>query len=107
MHPIVTAAMWGLAIFALVRASIVEPPESTRTLGQYGAALRQVKRWPLWIAAVVLAAPLFTIWNACRFGLYLLSFLVACLSVRLATATAMDGRDLRVYRIPAWREVPS
>lgn len=109
MNPILTVAVAFLAVFALLRASIVEPTDTARTRHQYGAALRHMKWWhpPYWIAAVVLAVPLFTALSACRFVLYLLSFLAAALSVRLATATAMDGRRIRLYRLPGWREVPS
>lgn len=105
MNAIVTCAIGFLAVCALVRASIVEPGDSARTPHQYGASIRRVKSWPYWIAAVLVAAPLLTAWTACRFVLYLLSFVAACLSVRLATAAAMDGRALRVYRLPGWREV--
>lgn len=107
MNAIVTIAVWGLALFALVQASIVEPPESTKTAHEYGSALRRIKSWPLWVGAVLIAAPLFTAWSALRFALYLLSFLAAAVSVRLATVTAMDGRAIRVYRASLWREVPS
>lgn len=107
MNAIVTCAIVFLAICALVRASIVEPGESARTPHQYGASIRSVKRWPYWMAAVLVITPLLATWTACRFVLYLLSFVAACLSVRLATATAMDGRALHVYRLPGWREVHS
>lgn len=107
MNAIVTIAVWFLALFALVQASIVEPPESTKTAREYGTAMRRVKRWPYWIAGVALAVPLFTAWSALRFALYLASFLAAWVSVRLATATAMDDRAIRVYRASTWREVPS
>lgn len=107
MNAIVTAAVWFLAVFALVCASVVEPPDSSHTPRQYGATVRCMKWWhpPYWIAAVVLAAPLFTAWSALRFALYLASFLAAWASVRLATATAMDGRRISLYRLPGWREV--
>lgn len=104
MNPIVTVAVLFLAMFALVRASVVEPGESARTPHQYGISARRLTRWPYWMAAVLVVAPLFTAWTACRFILYLISFVAACLSVRLATATAMDGRTLHVYRLPG-REV--
>lgn len=107
MNAIVTCAIGFLAICALLRASIVEPGDSARTPHQYGASIRCVKRWPYWMAAVLVVAPLLTAWTACRFVLYLLSFVAAYLSVRLATATAMDGRALHVYRLPGWREVHS
>lgn len=105
MNTIVTVAVWFLAAFALITASVIEPPESTKTGHEYGTALRRIKLWPFWIGAVLVAAPLFTAWSALRFALYLASFLAAAAAVRLASAMAMDGRALRVYRISPWREV--
>lgn len=107
MNAIVTFAIGFLALFALIRASIVEPSESARTPREYGAALRRMRWWhpAYWIAGVALAVPFFTTWNACRFALYLASFLAAAVLVLLATATAMDGRRIRLYRLHGWSEV--
>ncbi|MFI6496949.1 hypothetical protein [Nonomuraea typhae] len=106
MNPIVTAALLVLALFALVQASIIEPPASTRAARQYRTALQSMRWWQpaFWLAAVLLAAPLVTAWNALRFAAYLVAFLAAWASVRLANATAMDGRTIRVYRTCTRRE---
>ncbi|WP_157253247.1 hypothetical protein [Nonomuraea typhae] len=106
MNPVIEIAVALLVIFALVRASIIEPPASARDPRQYRARLRSMRWWQpaYWIAAVMLVAPLITAWNALRFAAYLAAFLTACASVRLANATAMDGRAIRVYRASPWRE---
>lgn len=100
MNPIVTAAVAFLAVFALVQASIVDPPDAPRTP-------RRMQWWHpfMWVAAVAIVFPLYTCWSALRFALYLVSFATAWASVGLATATAMDGRAIRVYRVSTWREV--
>ncbi|MFI7126031.1 hypothetical protein ACIBQ1_10080 [Nonomuraea sp. NPDC050153] len=100
MSPIVAATVVFLAVFALVQASIVDPPESPRTP-------RRMQWWHpfMWIAAVSIVFPLYTCWSALRFALYLVSFATAWASVGLATATAMDGRAIRVYRVSTWQEV--
>lgn len=109
MNSVVTVAAWLLAGFALIRASIVTPPESTRTAAEYRTTFRAMRWWhpAYWVAAVALAVPAFTAWSALRFALYLASFLAAALSVRLATLTSMDGRRIRIYRVHSWGEVGS
>lgn len=107
MNTFVVFAVWFLAAFALIRASIVEPPEQSRSPRQYGATLRRMKPWHpvFWVAAVTLAVPLYTLWTACRFALYLAAFVGALASAWLATVTSMDGRALIVHRLAGWTEV--
>lgn len=109
MNGIVTAALGFLAFLALVQASIIEPPASARTPRQYREKLRSMRWWhpAFWVASVLLAAPLVTTWNALRYAAYLAAFLAAWASVRLANATAMDGRTIRVYRTSPRREFAS
>ncbi|TMS00214.1 hypothetical protein [Nonomuraea basaltis] len=100
MNTIVTVAVWLLAAFALIQASIVDLPDDD----QDTAEPRPLKWWHpfYWLGAVAVAFPLYTLWNAGRFAVYVAAFVVACLSVHLATASALDGRALRVYRTPVW-----
>lgn len=107
MHPIVTAAVWGLAVFALVQASIVDPPESTKTMRQCVSTIRQMKRWhiPYWIAAVALAFPLHVIGSASRYALHLASLWLAKGLKKLAEITAMDNHQPPACQPIVWREV--
>lgn len=107
MSTIVGLGIAFLAVFALVTASIGEPPAGTRTAGEYGVVLRGMRWWhpAYWVAVVTVAVPLVAAWYACRFAVYLLCFVLAGVAVWLATAAAMDGRRMRIYRIAAWREV--
>lgn len=107
MNTIVVFAVWFLAAFALIRASIVEPPESSKSPRQIGTVLRGMQWWhpPFWVVAVLLAVPLYTVWTACRFALYLVAFVGAVASAWLATVTSMDGRALIIHRLVGWTEV--
>jgi hypothetical protein len=107
MNTVVTVAVWLLAGFALIRASLIEPPQSSRTASEYRSTFRAIRWWhpAYWVAAIVLAVPVFTAWSALRFALYLAAFVAAALSVRLATLTSMDGRRIRIYRAHSWGEV--
>jgi hypothetical protein len=107
MNTIVTAAVWGLAVFALIQASIIDPPESTKTGRQCVSRVRQMKWWhpAYWVAAVVLVFPLYVIGSASRYALHVASLWLAKGFKKLAAITAMDSRQPPAYQPVIWREV--
>ncbi|MEV0382458.1 hypothetical protein [Nonomuraea sp. NPDC050643] len=101
-------AVWFLAVFALIRASIIEPPESAKTAREYVSTVRQMKPWhPVyWVVAVVLVVPVFTAWSACRYALHLASLWLAKGLEKVSEITAMKPREsVAVFQPVVWREI--
>ena len=63
-----------------------------RRAGRLGPA-----RWVLCLAAAFVV----TAWYACRWAVSVASYVAAAVLAWLASAAAMDGHTVRVYRAPA------
>lgn len=94
-----------LAVLSL-SMSIRDAEQADRTPGQAIEGIRAASWWRIlgWPIGLVfggfLAVP---IWYAVRFALYAAAYVLAAVSVRVATLAALDGRGLRLHRLEGGR----
>lgn len=95
-----------LAAAALLIGSLTETTPGARTRAQLHDQARKTGAWRVigWILAVLLVvAPAAACWYAARTVLYWLARAVAAAAAWVATAAAMDGRPVHVYRVAGGR----
>lgn len=93
----------GLLLLVLVTGRDARPGD--RTPGQMWASARNAPLWmPFWwLLCLVVGGVAVPLWYACRFGLFVFAFVLAAVSVRVASVAALDGRGLRLYRLDGGR----
>lgn len=99
------AALLILAGLALVLTTIAEPSADDSTFAELAAVLRGIRWWQpaWWLACVLLGGPAVAIWYAARYALHVAAYVLARASAGVASAAAMDGRGVRIYRTSAGR----
>lgn len=95
----------GMAVLLLVVGTCRDAEPGDRTPGQLAAAVRAAAWWrpAWWLACLLVGGLAVPFWYACRFALYTAAYLLAAVSVRVATAAALDGRGVRIYRTSGGR----
>lgn len=90
-----------LAAAALVMSAFTTPTRDMRTGAELAAVARK-STWRArgrWLLFLLLGAPIVTAWFAIQSAVYLAAATIATLAVLLASAAALDGRELRVRRM--------
>lgn len=93
-----------LAVLFLSTA-IRDAEQSDRTPLQVVEDVRDAAWWrfAVWPLGLILGGLLVALWYACRFALWAAAYVLAAVSVRVATLAALDGRGLRLHRIEGGR----
>jgi len=93
-----------LAVLFLATATRDAEP-SDRTPGQLVAAVRDATWWRIigWPVGLLVGGLLVPVWYACRFALWAAAYILAVVSVRVASVAALDGRGLRLHRLEGVR----
>ena len=100
-----TAALITLLVVLFLANATRDAEPSDRTPLQLVTAVRDAPWWRFgwWPLGLVVGGLFVALWYAVRFGLYVAAYVLAVVSVRVASVAALDGRGLRLHRLEGGR----
>lgn len=100
-----TALFIILLAVLFLSTAIRDPERSDRTPRQVVTAVRDAAWWKFvwWPLGLIFGGLLVLLWYACRFAVYAAAYVLAVVSVRVASLVALDGRGLRLHRLEGGR----
>lgn len=95
----------ALLVVLILSTAIRDAEQSDRTPLQAVEDIRAASWWRIlgWPLGLVFGGLLIALWYACRFALWAAAYVLAAVSVRVATLAALDGRGLRLHRLEGGR----
>lgn len=95
----------ALLVVLFLSTACRDATPSARTPSQIAGAVRGAAWWRivLWPLGLVVLGLLVALWYAVRFALWAAAYVLAAVSVRVATLAALDGRGLRLHRLEGGR----